>query len=259
MSETTILNPPLVAEPPHPMTVFHELVRSGTPASELRELLAMAREVDKWKAEKEFAAAFVRAKKRIYAAPPIIKIHKNEFTKSFNAALEEIQFVVEPILLDEGFALTYGEGKAEHEGEMRVTATLMHIAGHSKEYFKDLPYDGEGAKGGKSSMNPIQGRGSSTTYGQRYILVPMFNIPLVGMDNDGAKFATLVGEEQCIYLQDLITETNADFPAFMDWVSSVAKRSVTKLDEIPFAIYEKVREKLLEKQRAQQARKAGAK
>ena len=141
--------------------------------------------VAKLQAEQQFIAAFSRLK-----FPPIVKNRKAHSSKY--AAFEDIQAVIDPILAEQGFTLTYSSGEPNEKGEVPTFGKLSHIGGHSERGLIYLPPDGVGTKSGGMNMNALQGRGSATAYGQRYVAKMMLNLRFIGDDDDagGAKTIT---------------------------------------------------------------------
>src|ERR1700688_4322485 len=74
-------------------------------AENLKALLDGMKRITKWQAEQEFTAAFARLK-----FPPFRKTAKGHNAKY--APFEDIQEIIDPILANEGFTLTYSSGAA---------------------------------------------------------------------------------------------------------------------------------------------------
>jgi len=91
---------------------------------------------------------------------------------------EDLNQTIKPILTKHGFALTFRTG---NEGpNIVVTGILSHVAGHSVQSTMHVPLDVSGSK------NNVQGLGSSTSYGKRYVASALLNLTSRGEDNDGA-------------------------------------------------------------------------
>lgn len=93
------------------------------------------------------------------------------------ALWEDMNQIIKPTLSRHGFALTFRTG---NEGnKIIVTGILSHEAGHSVTSSFALPVDMSGSK------NEVQGLGSSTSYGKRYVAGALLNLTSRGEDNDG--------------------------------------------------------------------------
>lgn len=240
------------------LTVCERMVERGITAETLEKILAVKIKTEDRAAEQAFNAAMVRCQQRIAKLPPLVK-NKPGYQFKYTP-YEDIQTAIEPIYLEEGFAPSWTTKDSPLAEHMRIVMVLMHSQGHSREYSIDIPIDGkEGSKGGKSSMNDLQAHGSTFSYGMRYLLKGAFNVKLVGEDNDGARFAVLIGEEQQAALGRLLEEAAADLPKFFEFCSAKAKRPITALAEIPSAIFDEVARKLREKIAVAQGQKGGGK
>ncbi len=165
-------------------------------------LMELAERAEKRDAERAFVAAFSRLK-----FPPIVKRRKSHTAKY--AAMEDVQSVIDPILAAEGFTLTYSSGPANAKGEVPTLGILAHVAGFSREGVIWLPADGVGTKSGGMNMNALQGVGSSTSYGMRYVAKMMLNLRFVGEDDDGNGGKGFLSKAQADELRRLVMETGA--------------------------------------------------
>jgi hypothetical protein len=134
-------------------------------------------------AEIEFNAAMAKVQQEI---EPVARESHNSQTKSTYAKLESIIQACSPVWTAHGFALSFGSGDSTKPGYYRITCTCSHTAGHSVEYFADLPEDVAGIAG-TTNKTKIHGFGSTMSYGRRYLTCLIFNIALVNEDNDGNK------------------------------------------------------------------------
>ena len=84
-----------------------------------------------------------------------------------------------PLLLEEEMDLSYSDEPREH-GWILIRGRLKHLpGGHFEDSFMPAPLD---TSGGKSH---VQGVGSTNSYLRRYIACNIFNIVVVGDDDDG--------------------------------------------------------------------------
>lgn len=147
--------------------------------SKMERMFEMRERVMKTSAEQAFNASFVAVRA---AVGPVIKNKSNDQTRSKYADLFAIADVLDPIMTENGFAATFGTADCPLENHYRITGTLLHAQGHSKEYHVDVPVDGAGIKG-QTNKTATHAFGSTMTYGRRYLKVAMFDISIT--DNDG--------------------------------------------------------------------------
>ena len=163
----------------------------GADVEKLDRIVAMYERVK----AKEAELAFNAAKGRILKKLAGIKLVKNrpaalyEIEKGKSqkgsyqafkyAPLEEIDKHLRPLLLEEEMDLSYSDEPREH-GWILMRGRLKHLpGGHFEDSFMPAPLD---TSGGKST---VQGVGSTNSYLRRYIACNIFNIVVVGDDDDG--------------------------------------------------------------------------
>jgi hypothetical protein len=147
--------------------------------SKMERMFEMRERVMKTSAEQAFNASFVAVRA---AVGPVIKNKSNDQTRSKYADLFAIADILDPVMTEHGFAATFGTADCPLENHYRITGTLLHAQGHSKEYHVDVPVDGAGIKG-QTNKTATHAFGSTMTYGRRYLKVAMFDISIT--DNDG--------------------------------------------------------------------------
>jgi hypothetical protein len=147
----------------------------------LKELNVLRREVEAERAEKAAAAAMLAARAEM---AEIVKTWKNESNNSKFARLEDIDRMAFPVYSAHGFTLGWSEGECAIPGWTRIVCEVSHIGGHKETKFLQGPMDDTGPKGTKNKTG-IQGMGSTWSYLQRRLLAMIFNIRVVGEDNDG--------------------------------------------------------------------------
>lgn len=211
-----------VQRQPSTLEIFATLARDpAIPLDRIRQLLDMQREAERWDAEKAFIAAFARLK-----FPTIKKSAKGHNSKY--APYEQIQAIIDPILAAEGFTLSFTSGEITAQG-IPIHGTLSHVQGHSRQGVMYLPRDKSG------SMNEIQGVGSTTSYGQRYVAKMMLNLRFVG-DDDNADSFSFLDERQTNNIIDMMNaaemnpESQSKFLEFMkaERVGEIHKRDYEK-------------------------------
>ena len=162
----------------------------------LERLLDMREREGAKAAERAFARAMVAVHRDM---PDVVKSARNDQTRSFYARLEDIDRALRPVYTEHGFCVVFAEEPCDaqsivtrEDGQsitvewFRVSCTIMHEEGHSVTTWGDFPHDSLGPKG-----NPVKtalhGKGSTLTYGRRYLLCGAFNVTpqLPGGDSDG--------------------------------------------------------------------------
>lgn len=166
------------------LTVISSAAKDTTVDVEKAErLFALLERMHDRKAEMDFNDAMVLVQTKMVDLP-IVRTAKNPQTNSFYAKLENIQEVVNPILLEHGFSISFGTDKSELPDHYGVTATVAHRSGHKRQFRCDSPVDMYGMKGNQNKTR-THGFGSALSYGERYLMTLIFNLRLIGQDDDG--------------------------------------------------------------------------
>jgi hypothetical protein len=186
---------PLPAPPAHtPSTVLALIERVALdPRADVDKLERLAAMYERLKA-KEAEMAFNAAKARILKKLARIKIVKNRpvLAESENgkpqkdtieafkyAPLEEIDKHLRPLLAEEEMDLSYSDEPCEGGGIL-IRGRLKHLpSGHYEDSFMPAPLD---TTGGKSNVQAV---GSTNSFLRRYVACNIFNIVVVGDDDDG--------------------------------------------------------------------------
>jgi ERF superfamily len=133
--------------------------------------------------------------------PAIYEIEKGKPQKGTYEAfkyapLEEIDKHLRPLLAEENMDLSYSDEPREGGG-IRIRGRLKHLpSGHYEDSFMSAPLD---TTGGKSE---VQAAGSTNSFLRRYVVCNIFNIVVVGDDDDGAMGT--IDEDQTKTIFDLI-------------------------------------------------------
>lgn len=146
----------------------------------MNSLLATHERLAAKEAEMQFGEAMCRCQEEL---PPIGSNAKNPDTRSNYADLGQINAAIVPVYTENGFSLSFSNGEAK-EGSVRVTCKVRHIGGHSEDHALDVPLDATGKQGTRNKTD-THAFGSSNSYGQRYLTKLIFNLTLVGDDDDG--------------------------------------------------------------------------
>lgn len=163
--------------------------------------------------------------------PTVAKKLTNSQTHSKYASLDTIIEKTREVYTALGFSVSFYEGDTPREGHVRVCADLRHEAGHSTTYFYDVPLDGVGIKG-NANMTAIHGKASSVSYGRRYLMCMIFNIP-TGDDNDGNAVVGFISSKQVDEIKSLLKEYGVDEALFL------AYAGVESIDRLPLTAFSK--------------------
>lgn len=217
-----------------PAEISMELLKSGLKAEDLQGILAVQKDFEANEAMKAYNLDMVEVHRKIES---VAKTKRNDQTKSRYAELDEIIKSAKPIYTEGGFSVSFSEGIGAPAENVRVACEVVHRLGHKQSYFYDVPLDGVGIKG-NANMTKIHAKASSVSYGRRYLMCMIFNIP-TSDDNDGnnSNIETL-DEKQLVtvndYLRSLSDKKKIDVKKFL----SVFK--VEKVEQLPKARYEEI-------------------
>jgi len=174
---------------------------------------------------KEAELAYNAAKGRILKKLAGIKIVKNRAVLSqidsgkpqkgtyeaFKyAPLEEIDKHLRPLLAAEEMDLSYSDEPCE--GSILIRGRLKHLpSGHYEDSFMPAPLDTTGSK------SEVQAVGSTNSFLRRYVLCNIFNIVVVGDDDDGTGGA--IDETQTRTILELIERARVG-PKFLKYMKA---------------------------------------
>ena len=192
----------LVIQGSSPADMIRMAVEGKANLTDLKELLAIQKDWEANEARKIFTSAFARVQANIAA---VIKTKVNPQTHSKYADLGDIIESAKPIYTKEGFSVIFYEGETVAPESIRVCADILHTAGHKETYHYDVPLDGKGLQG-NANMTKIHGKSSSVSYGRRYLMCMIWNIPTQDDDGNGAakpvKAVEYINEKQLGQLLD---------------------------------------------------------
>jgi hypothetical protein len=105
-----------------------------------------------------------------------------------------------------GFAVTFGAEPTDHPHMMIMYADVMHEGGHTRRYPLPMPIDNKGPQGGTGVMTGPQAVGNGTSYGMRYLVKMIFNIPMLvdKDDNDGNQIRATVSDAEKANLEKML-------------------------------------------------------
>ena len=188
----------------------------------LERVIAMYERLD----AKEAELAYNAAKGRILKKLAGIKIVKNRSVLSdvekgnpqsgtyeaFKyAPLEEIDKHLRPLLAEQAMDLSYS-AEPQAGGGILIRGRLKHLpSGHYEDSFMPAPLD---TSGGKSEVQAV---GSTNSFLRRYVACNIFNIVVVGDDDDGT--GGTVDEAQTKRILALIKKAKAG-PKFLKYMKA---------------------------------------
>ena len=161
---------------------------------------------------------------------PIMRGRKNTHTGSTYADLADIERIVTPILTKHGFSTTAAPVAGAPDGSIRMQLVIGHAEGHERTYEDDFPLDAAGSQG-KANKTAIQAKGSTQTYGRRYLKASALDLAFMD-DADGnaprGQSGTIT-EDQFLALRDLMEQAKADEARFLGHFK------IAHLEELPVA------------------------
>lgn len=188
----------------------------------LEKLLELQQTWETNQAKKSYTIAFSEVQKNVTA---VVKTQKNTQTNSTYARLEDVIDNVKPIYTEQGFSVIFYESDSPNQEQMRICADVLHSSGHKETYHYDIPLDGIGIKG-NANMTKIHAKASSVSYGRRYLMCMIWNIPTT--DNDaqgiGVEFIT---PEQVTEIEGELKKIDTHIDAFLGFLD------VDALEKIP--------------------------
>lgn len=183
-------------------------------AGKMKQLLDIQITIMDREAKQAFSAAMASCQKEM---PLIVRTAENQQTNSSYAKHEVICKMIKPVYTKHGFSLTFHEGKADVDGEIRTICDVEHEMGHSKQYYIDLPKDNAGIKG-NVNKTPVHAKGSTFSYGRRYLTLMIFD--LATYDDNDANVAPTITEEQVLILHSKITDNNIPLDKFLAYIKT---------------------------------------
>jgi hypothetical protein len=188
----------------------------------LERMIAMYERLKAKEAELAYSAAKGRILKKL-AGIKIVKTRtaRREIEKGRSqkcsyeafqyAPLEEIDRHLRPLLAEEEMDLSYSDEQQEGGGIL-IRGRLKHLpSGHYEDSFMPAPPD---TSGGKSDVQAV---GSTNSFLRRYIACNIFNIVVLGDDDDGTGGA--IDEAQTKTILDLIKQAKTG-PKFLKYMKA---------------------------------------
>src|SRR6516162_8323797 len=185
---------------------------------------------------KEAELAYNAAKGRILKKLARIKIVKNRSVfyevekgtpkkgiyEAFNyTPLEEIDKHLRPLLAEEDMDLSYS-AEPGAGSDILIRGRLKHLpGGHYEDFFMPAPPD---TTGGKSNVQAV---GSTNSFLRRYVVCNIFNIVVVGDDDDG--IGGTLDEAQTKTILDLLRTAKVG-PKFLKYMKAQSAEEAGSLE-----------------------------
>jgi hypothetical protein len=221
-SESLLLAPP--SDSPSKILALIERIALNPDADveKLERMMAMYERLKAKEAELVYNAAKGRILKKL-ASIRIVKnrsvLHEIEQGKPQKGAyqafkyapLEEIDKHLRPLLAQEDMDLSYSDEPREG-GEILIRGRLKHLpGGHYEDSVMPAPPD---TTGGKSKVQAV---GSTNSFLRRYVACNIFNIVVVGDDDDGT--GGTIDEAQAKTILELIKKAKVG-PRFLKYMKA---------------------------------------
>jgi len=162
-------------------SVLAVISRAATDASvdvdKMERLLAMQERVMAKDAEMAFYSDMAELQNEMPAIRKEGQIKVGQDVRSRYAKFEHILEATQPLLQKYGFSVSFKSNFID--GQLEISGTLSHRAGHHESTTMRLPFDDSGSK------NKVQAIGSSVSYGKRYVYCMLLNVNIADQDDDG--------------------------------------------------------------------------
>ena len=217
---------PIVATP---MDIIADMVRRGAEPDQLAKLMDLQERYERNLAASDFASALAKFQSK---CPQIHKGRRGAHDATF-ASYDDIMHVIRPLLAECGLSISFD---TEYTDGKSITATCIVKHGiheHRTKFTCPTPTD--------MKANASQQYGAALSYVKRYALCAALNLVVTNEDTDGNQIDnTPITPEQAIQVGDCIEAKKVNLPAFMEWVTVVAKCEVADIDQIPARVFDKV-------------------
>lgn len=239
-----------------PAEMIQAAISGGASLEKLEKFIELQERWEANQAKKLFTDAFSAAQAGIIA---VTKTEDNSQTHSKYASLDNIIISAKPVYTKEGLSVVFYEGETTKPEHIRVCADVLHSAGHKETYYYDVPLDGKGIKG-NANMTNIHAKSSSVSYGRRYLMCMIWNIPTQDDDDGNAagKKIEYIDDKQKSTILDLLTVIGGDDMAKTE-AAFIKFMKIEKLEFLPQSEYQNALVVLGNKKRVMEAKKAGKK
>ncbi len=210
------IDPPKTIQDPSVAMMLQKVIEGGITAdnvSALESLVGLYDRMQTKNAEKDFAVAF---NKLMAEMPPIQAtkpVPNNDGTVRYRfAPLEEIEAIVRPVALRNGFSYSFSEGPSE-PGRITKVCTVQHSSGHKRVHTFTV------RTSAPPKANDSQADGSTHSYAKRGAFSDAFSI-IVDHDDDARMVGKPIGRALAEELEARVKAVNADVDAFLKYAGA---------------------------------------
>jgi hypothetical protein len=219
-----------------PMELIRFAIESKTPASELKELVALATQIEERNAAREFNRHLSEFQRE---CPPIKKNKTAKITTksggSFSytyAELDVIERHIKPYLEGHGFSYSFDTTMDDKGIILTSICTLLHENGHSRQSRFQLPVASD------SAASPQQKVGIADSYAKRRALASVLGLNITDKevpdeDIEGGE-GDRITEQQAIELLELVHTVAKGRKDEKEYLGKVLETyGIEALDELP--------------------------
>lgn len=229
-------SPPEMTQAAQMMTVIARVaVDPDCDVEKMERLMAMQEKMIDREAKAAFNTAFAKMQAEVKAA---VRDRKNDQTNSMYATLEAVDAAVREAKTKHGFGTMFFPAEGAPENHHRIRCVLVHEEGFEREFVADVPVDIAGIKGAQNKT-ATHAFGSTMSYGRRYMLLLIFDIPVTDDDGNAAGGGDVPDE---IARAIKMAETPAHLAAIRDCAAGDKNVSKGQFVAIQRAIVDKGRE-----------------
>jgi hypothetical protein len=217
-----------------PMELIRFAIESKTPASELKELVALATQIEERNAAREFNQALKDFQRD---CPPLKKNRTSKITTkgggSFSysyAELDVMESHIKPHLEKHGFSYTFDTDVDDKGIMLTNVCTLLHENGHSRQSRFKLPIAND------SAASPQQKVGIADTYAKRRALAAVLGLNITDKEapDEDVDEGDPITEQQAIALLELVAQAAKGRKDEKEFLGKVLESyGVDALDELP--------------------------
>jgi len=211
---------------PAPISILEAAIRGGVTEANVavvKELVQMCREQRAEEAKAAFAKAFFQLRKNM----PTIHADKEAKNRAGEVTFvycseEEIMKMLEPHLMNYGFATLFGQ--SEKDGRITVSLTLMHEAGHqeTREFTVRA-----GTPNAMKDAAMCDTGGATTAL--RHLTMKWFGLKSRISENQDAHIeGERITADKVQYLRELVKDTNSDEGRFFAFAGVKTYEEVTE-------------------------------
>ncbi|HET9320025.1 MAG TPA: ERF family protein [Bryobacteraceae bacterium] len=170
----------------------------------MEKLLEMRERIQQQEAEKAFTEAMNRVQEKV---PPIYKTRKiyeknGGGVRSMYANLEDVDKLLRPLTLAEGFMLSYTTDPTSTDKLVKLQLVVKHYRGHKETYDLALPVEDSKLR------SDVQDVAAAVSFGRRILMCLAFNIVTLETDINGEQPSELLTEEQVEVIRGLLEKCN---------------------------------------------------